>query len=338
MNSAVALLNPSEAARRLGISAKALRHYEGRGLLTPQRTAAGWRAYGPDEMLRAREIVELRNLGLSLIDVARVLGGDAVVLSRALELHQAVLAARAGQLRATIDSVRRFRERLGAVTEQAGCSYKEALDLLHPIKVAFDLPWPWGGERFELPVIKPVTYIVGPLGSGKTRLAMRLAETLSGAGFVGLDRQANESRAKIGDDPQREARVLNALARVIEDGGCTSDSLLALLASIEADTPQVVDMIEQGLDTATQEAVALHLRRRDPASPPLFCLTRSSAILDLDAVGEHEGIIFCPANHSPPVFVSPFMGARGYEALSTCLATPEVRARTQGVVAVRRTA
>ena len=46
------------------------------------------------------------------------------------------------------------------------------------LSVAFELPWPWGGERFELRDIRPINYIVGPLGSGKTRLAQRLAETL----------------------------------------------------------------------------------------------------------------------------------------------------------------
>ncbi|HRD47212.1 MAG TPA: MerR family transcriptional regulator, partial [Caulobacter sp.] len=46
-------LNASEAARRLGVSVKALRLYEKRGLLTPPRTGAGWRVYGPAEMARA---------------------------------------------------------------------------------------------------------------------------------------------------------------------------------------------------------------------------------------------------------------------------------------------
>ena len=97
----------------------------------------------------------------------------------------------------------------------------------------------------------------------------------------------------------------------------------------------VVDMIEQGLDHATQEAVIAPLRRRGPNSPPLFMLTRSSAILDLAAMTEDEAIILCPANHSPPTLVAPYPGAPGYEAVATCLASPEVRARTEGVIAWR---
>ena len=84
MSSPAQFLNPSEAAKRLGVSAKALRLYEQRGLIAPARTAVGWRAYGPDEMARVAEIVALRQLGLSLSQVARVLGGDSEVLNRRL--------------------------------------------------------------------------------------------------------------------------------------------------------------------------------------------------------------------------------------------------------------
>jgi DNA-binding transcriptional MerR regulator len=75
-------LNPSKAARRLGVSVKALRIYEQRGLMTPTRTEAGWRSYGPTEMQRGGEVVALRALGLSLAQVASVLKGEAEGLSR----------------------------------------------------------------------------------------------------------------------------------------------------------------------------------------------------------------------------------------------------------------
>ena len=99
MSTSAQFLNPSEAAKRLGVSAKALRLYEQRGLVAPIRTAAGWRAYGPDEMARAAEIVALRALGLSLGQVARVLGGDAQGLEPALAAHQAALEDRVRQTR-----------------------------------------------------------------------------------------------------------------------------------------------------------------------------------------------------------------------------------------------
>jgi hypothetical protein len=38
------------------------------------------------------------------------------------------------------------------------------------------------------------------------------------------------------------------------------------------------------------------------------------------------------ASLSPPFRVAPYPGAPGYEAVATCLASPEVRARTEGVI------
>jgi len=333
-------LNAAEAARRLGVSVKALRLYEQRGLVAPIRSAAGWRAYGPAEMARAAEVAALRALGFSLAQVARVLQGDAQGLEPALAQHQATLETRQRELAAVTEKIRGLRRDLAqgrapTVAELARLSVPATAGA-----VAFDLPWPWGGERFELRDIKPLTYIIGPLGSGKTRLAQRLAETLPDAGFLGLDRAADNAAAardRLGADPALKSRVARTLAWLLEDGATECDSLIALLAGLEAETPAilVVDMIEQGLDHATQEAVSAHLRRRGPAARPIFMLTRSSAILDLAAIGEDEAIILCPANHSPPTLVAPWPGAPGYESVATCLASPEVRARTEGVIAWR---
>jgi len=88
MSSSAYDLNAAEAAARLGISAKALRLYEQRGLLLPARSAAGWRSYSPADMVRAGEIVSLRALGLSLAQVERVLQGHPQGLELALAGHQ----------------------------------------------------------------------------------------------------------------------------------------------------------------------------------------------------------------------------------------------------------
>jgi DNA-binding transcriptional MerR regulator len=332
-------LNPAAAAQRLGISAKALRLYEQRGLIAPSRTAAGWRVYGPDEMARAAEIVALRALGLSLSQIARVLGDDPQGLEPALAAHQAMLEGRIRQLASVIEKVRDLR---AGLAQGKAPTAGELVRLLGPpaaFSVAFDLPWPWGGERFELRQLRPLNYIIGPLGSGKTRLAKRLAQTLPDAAFLGLDRLEHggaAARAQLDADPALKSRVDQTLAWLVEDGAAVSEALVALLVGLESEgAAMVVDMVEQGLDQAAQEALISHLRRRGPGARPLFLLTRSSAILDLAAVGAEEAIIFCPANHSPPITVAPYPGATGYEAVATCLASPEVRARTEGVIAWR---
>lgn len=337
---AARFLSPSEAARQLGISAKALRLYEERGLIAPGRTPAGWRAYGAAELARGAEIVALRALGLSINEVARILNGDAAVLDRVLAAHEATLKAGMRQSSDSIARVRRLRADLGRGKMPATHDLVSAVRTRPAIGVAFDLPWPWGGERFELRDIKRLNYIVGPLGSGKTRLAQRLAEVLPGASFVGLDRTADGGasvRTRLDADPAHKARVEASLAILLADGAVDSAALTTLLAALEAggDTILVIDMLEQGLDAASQEAVIAHLRRRGPEARPLFFLTRSTAILDLDAVGDDEAIILCPANHSVPICVTPVPGTVGYEAVATCLASPEVRARTEGMVAWR---
>jgi hypothetical protein len=127
------------------------------------------------------------------------------------------------------------------------------------------------------------------------------------------------------------------MAWLLDDGATASDALLALLAAIEAEGPThvVVDMVEQGLDEKTQEALICYLRRQASRERPLFLMTRSSSILDLAEMGSDEGILFCPANHSPPHYVLPIAGAPGYEAVASCLAAPDVRARTEGIIAWR---
>ncbi len=127
-------------------------------------------------MARAAEIVALRALGLSLAQVTRVLGGDPRIWNprwpRTRQPSKASSASSAVRSRSCAAFVRIWP---GAEHLPPG----ELTSLVGPVtgpSVSFALPWPWGGEQFELSDIRPLNYIIGPLGSGKTRLAMRLAE------------------------------------------------------------------------------------------------------------------------------------------------------------------
>jgi hypothetical protein len=270
--------------------------------------------------------------------VGRVLGGNPQDLEPALAAHQERLEEQARQTTRAIEKIRKLRADL-AQGQAPTAGELSVLSASPGLGIAFDLPWPWGGERFELRDIQPLTYITGPLGSGKTRLARRIAEMLPGAVFLGLERleKGPVAQARVAADPVLMSRLDRTLVWLSEDGATISDPLISLLVEVEADDPSalVVDMVEQGLDQSTQEALMAHLRRRRLSRRPLFLLTRSCAILDLAAVGLNETILYCPANHSPPIRVAPYPGAPGYEAVETCVASPEVRARTQGVVAWR---
>lgn len=333
-------LGPTEAAKRLGVSTKALRLYEQHGLLKPIRTAAGWRTYGPSQIARAAEIAALRALGLSLTLVGRVLRGDPKGLESALTMHQSALEDRIRKLADSVATVRRLRVDLA---QGKAPSVGELVRVSKPpseARVAFDLPWPWGGERFELREIRRLNYIIGPLFSGKTRLAHAIAKNLPETVFIDLERSADggaQARERMEADHTLKSRVDQTLAWLVEDGATVSPALVVLIVALESNGQQnvVIDMVEQGLDACTQEALIAYLRRPGPETRSVFLLTRSNAILDLAAVGSEESIILCPANHSPPTRVMPYPGAPGYEAVATCLASPEVRARTDGVIAIR---
>lgn len=325
-------LSPTEAARELGVSPKALRVYERRGLIAPRRSEAGWRVYGPKDMRRARDVVALRAVGFSLAQISGLLTDrEPAGLTEALTAQQAALQDKLRETSAALERLNRLRSDLaeGRTPDTEKVPHQK-------LAVAFDLPWPWGGERFVLHDLQPLTYIVGPLFSGKTKLAQCLAEHLPNATFLDLERE-DGIEARLAADPKLAARVERTLAWLTENGATASRALTALVAGLEAEDHDtlVVDLIEQGLDAASQRALIAHLRRRRQNARPLFLMTRSNAILDLAAVGADEAILFCPANHSPPHVVAPYPGAPGYEALVSCLASPAVRARSEGVVACR---
>ena len=67
-----------EVAALSGVTPRALRSYEARGLLgSPERTESGYRAYGAAELVQAVRIRRLRALGMSLEQIAGIVADDA---------------------------------------------------------------------------------------------------------------------------------------------------------------------------------------------------------------------------------------------------------------------
>ncbi|ACI98438.1 MerR family transcriptional regulator [Rhodospirillum centenum] len=104
----------AETAALLGVTAKALRVYERHGLVTPVRTGAGYRTYGPDQMRRLHQVLALRSLGLPLARIGRCLAGLGDDLGPILEAQEKDLRQRLGALESALALVARARERLAA--------------------------------------------------------------------------------------------------------------------------------------------------------------------------------------------------------------------------------
>ncbi|MEV4325918.1 MerR family transcriptional regulator [Microbispora rosea] len=90
-----------EVARRSGVSARMLRHYESLGLVRPTgRNEAGYREYSSEDIRRIFHIESLRSLGLSLREVGRALDDPGFTPSELVD-----------------DLISRTRERIAAETE-----------------------------------------------------------------------------------------------------------------------------------------------------------------------------------------------------------------------------
>jgi DNA-binding transcriptional MerR regulator len=114
VNAQVRHFSPAETARRFGVSVKALRVYERRGLLKPLRTAAGWRAYGPDQIAALHQILALRGLGLSLGRIRALLADKPVDLDQLLALQEAALTSHRRRLDQALALVSAARAKLKA--------------------------------------------------------------------------------------------------------------------------------------------------------------------------------------------------------------------------------
>ena len=108
------MLTVVEVSRMYGVSARMLRHYEKQGLMrSDRREGYAYRVYGPEDILRLRQILTLRKLRLSLKEIGEILSdpGPAAAV-RVLERNLAQLDEEFKALRAVRDVIAAFLEAL----------------------------------------------------------------------------------------------------------------------------------------------------------------------------------------------------------------------------------
>ncbi|KPI05992.1 transcriptional regulator, MerR family [Actinobacteria bacterium OV450] len=265
-----------DVARRSGVSARMLRHYESLGLVRPEsRTGAGYREYSGEDIRRIFHIESLRSLGLSLREVGSALDDPGFKPSELVD-----------------DLIRQTRERIEAETalltrlHRIGAAEPAAWeDVLQSVALLQGLKSESAGKRqraalssaAEGPV--PVEALVeavlsesDPNVAGALRWA--LARKPGGAGAVLL---AEGLRSPV---PEVRLRAVRALAEM-EGGEATAllhealahadmavrrAAALALGARGAADAAEtLIDMIVEGVNDV-DAADALSALASSPAS------------------------------------------------------------------------
>ncbi len=94
----VEILDIRQVVRRTGLTSRALRFYEARGLVKPLRAHSGRRLYGPGELERISQIVALKRAGLTLAQIQRLTARRPLELASLVDAQLEALDAQAREL------------------------------------------------------------------------------------------------------------------------------------------------------------------------------------------------------------------------------------------------
>ena len=118
-STAQTLYTAGQAAKQAGVTRKAIRIYEGKGLLPPAgRTEAGYRRFTPGDIAVLRFIRQAKTLGLTLTEINDILSlqrGGAQPCGRVTQL----LDAHIGQIDRTMTELRQLRRALDSARRSA---------------------------------------------------------------------------------------------------------------------------------------------------------------------------------------------------------------------------
>ncbi|MFD9542300.1 HEAT repeat domain-containing protein [Streptomyces sp. NPDC060022] len=214
-----------EMARRSGVSARMLRHYESLGLVRPSgRTGSGYREYCGEDIRRIFHIESLRSLGLSLREIGRALDDPGFMPSALVG-----------------DLIRQTRERIAAETE-----------LLTRLR-RIDAADPAGWED-----VLQVVVLLQALGSKSADARQRAA--LSSVGEVPVPVDALVEAALSETDPIVAGALRWALARS-GDGGSEllAEGLRSPVAAVrERAVQSLAEMPDDEAAAGLRDALANH--------------------------------------------------------------------------------
>lgn len=262
-----------DVARRSGVSARMLRHYESLGLVRPSgRTGSGYREYSGEDIQRIFHVESLRAMGLSLREIGRALDDPGFTPSALVD-----------------DLIRRTRERIAVETELLtrlrrvhATEPADWEDVLHVVTLLRALGSKSADARQRAALASvdevPVEALVeAALGEGDPNVAGALRWALARSGGGGPALLAEGLRSPVAAVRERAVRSLaempgseaasllrNALAS--PDDMVRGHAALALGKRGEADAvPALVDLVVAGTND-TDAADALGLLAGDDAA------------------------------------------------------------------------
>jgi DNA-binding transcriptional MerR regulator len=110
-------LRIGQIAERSGVSAKALRLYEQRGLLNPcAHSDAGYRLYGPDALQRLMQIVVLKRSGFTLAQIEELLSSAASTIATLLGERIEALQREMADKAKALQTLQAIAQRMGSAS------------------------------------------------------------------------------------------------------------------------------------------------------------------------------------------------------------------------------
>ncbi|MFF0000621.1 HEAT repeat domain-containing protein [Streptomyces avermitilis] len=245
-----------DVARRSGVSARMLRHYDSLGLVRPTgRTDAGYREYSSEDIRRIFHIESLRSLGLSLREVGRALDDPGFTPS---ELVDDLIRQTQERIAAESALLTRLR-RIGAA-EPAGWE-----DVLQIVSLLQALGSKSAGTRQraalssieEVPV--PVEVLVeAALSETDPNVAGALRWALAQSGNAGLALLAEGLGSPVAEVRKRAVQSIAEIpggeaTALLQDALTNPDIVVRRYAALELGARGVADAVPTLIDMVVEE-------------------------------------------------------------------------------------
>lgn len=132
-------LKISEFAKKAGVTVKTLLHYDKVGILKPSdKTDCGYRIYSNDDLLRLQQILTLKFIGLSLVEIKAILNENKDNLSKLIYMQKEALNFKRCQIETVINALNKAEEQ---IQKNGSVSVDSLIDIIRVTKMEKKVEW-----------------------------------------------------------------------------------------------------------------------------------------------------------------------------------------------------